>query len=547
MSTGGLVAAASTLKVPNVEFSQILPELILLGSALVLLAVVSLTRNRPPRGLYAGWTAATALAAVGASVWLWEDLGSSRGHTAVAGAIAVDGFSVLFLVLVGAALFLTALVGESYLPREGMDGPAFYVLAMLSGSGAMLMAAANDLIVVFLGLEIMSISLYVLAGLNARRIESGEAAMKYLILGAFSSAIFLYGIALVYGSTGTTNIPRIANFLAHNTLTSNGVLLAGLALLLVGFGFKIAAVPFHAWTPDVYQGSPTPVVGFMAAVAKAGGFAGLLRVFFSSFGVLRLDWQPAVWTLAVLTLLLGAMVALVQRDVKRMLAYSSINHAGFVLVGLQAATAAGIEASLYYLFAYTFMVIGSFAVVSVVEGQGEGALNLDAYRGLAGSQPLLAGAFTLLLVAQAGIPFTTGFLAKFTVVSAAVGSRSYVLAVVAMASAAIAAFFYLRLVVVMYSRGPAPVPDAAGLAAPTAITRARAQPIGAAGGVATLATEVLEPVGAPLAGTEAAPRGPIIVPASAAMVIGLCVTFTVLFGLWPSPIIDFAHRATLLF
>ncbi len=217
--------------------------------------------------------------------------------------------------------------------REKATGPEFQALMLLSASGAMIMGEANDLIVVFLGLEILSIALYVLAAMNARRAESGEAALKYFVLGAFSSAVFLYGIALVYGATGSTNLPQIADYLARNVLLHNGLLLAGLALLLVGFGFKVAAVPFHLWTPDVYQGSPSPATGFMAAVAKAGGFAALLRVFVSSFGTLRTDWQPAVWVLAAITLLLGAVVALAQRDIKRMLAYSSINHAGFVLLG----------------------------------------------------------------------------------------------------------------------------------------------------------------------------------------------------------------------
>src|SRR5579872_5332727 len=244
--------------------------------------------------------------------------------------------------------------------REEIEGPEFHVLMLVSASGAVIMGSANDLIVIFLGLEILSIALYVLAAFNARRPESGEAGLKYFILGGFSSAVFVYGIALTYGATGTTNLPQIADYLARNVLLHDGLLLAGMALLLVGFGFKVAAVPFHLWTPDVYQGAPSPVTGFMGAIAKAGGFAALLRVFVSSFGVLRTDWQPVVWVMAAVTLLLGAVVALAQRDIKRMLAYSSINHAGFILLGLQAATARGVEGALYYLFVYTFMVIGSF-------------------------------------------------------------------------------------------------------------------------------------------------------------------------------------------
>ena len=244
-------------------------------------------------------------------------------------------------ITVSIAMLLTALIGDGYLRREGVDGPEYHVLAMMSASGAMMMGAANDLIVVFLGLEIMSIALYVLAAFNHKRAESGEAALKYFVLGAFSSAVFVYGIALTYGATGSTNLPQIADYLSRNVIAYNGVLLGGLALLLVGFGFKIAAVPFHMWSPDVYQGSPSPVTGFMAAVAKAGAFAALLRVFVSSFGTVRTDWQPIIWALAILSLVVGAVVALMQRDVKRMMAYSSINHVGFILLGVEAATPRG--------------------------------------------------------------------------------------------------------------------------------------------------------------------------------------------------------------
>ena len=224
-----------------------------------------------------------------------------------------------------------------------------------------------------------------------------------------------------------------------------------MALLLVGFGFKIAAVPFHMWSPDVYQGSPSPITGFMAAVAKAGAFAALLRVFVSSFGTVRTDWQPIIWGLAILSLVLGAVVALMQRDVKRMMAYSSINHAGFILLGVEAATTRGVSASLYYIFTYVFLVIGSFAVITVMARDGDNGHQITDYRGLAKRQPLLALAFAVLLLGQAGVPFTTGFLAKFGVVGASVDTHAYVLAAVAMVSAAIAAFFYLRVAVTMYS------------------------------------------------------------------------------------------------
>ena len=321
---------------------------------------------------------------------------------------------------------------------------------MLSAAGGVVMAGANDLIVLFLGLETLSIAVYVLAALNLRRARSQEAGMKYFVLGAFSSAFFLYGIAMVYGATGSTNLATIKTFLAENTLTDDTMLLAGFALLLVGLGFKVAAVPFHAWTPDVYQGAPSPVVAYMASGVKAAGFAGMLRVFVVGFGQYASQWQPAVYALAVASLLVGAVLAVVQRDVKRMLAYSSISHAGFVLVAVQAASADGTAAALFYLGAYTFMVAGSFGVVTVVGAKSAGDHSIDTYRGLGSRRPVLALAFTILLLAQAGVPFTTGFFAKFAVIEAAVDARSFWLAIVAMVSAVIAAFLYLRIVVSMY-------------------------------------------------------------------------------------------------
>jgi NADH-quinone oxidoreductase subunit N len=345
---------------PHVNYVAILPELILIAGALVLLLCGQFAVAKVPTAFYSVGAALISAGALAASLVLWHDVQARGPFTSIADSVAVDGFAIAFLVLVSCILLVSTAVGHDFLVREGAQGPEYYVLALLAGSGAMLMASANDLILIFVALEIMSIPLYVLAGSDLRRRESGEAAIKYFLLGAFSSAIFVYGIALVYGATGSTNLPQIASYLSQNIVTSNGVLLAGLGLLLVGFGFKISAVPFHMWAPDVYQGSPTPVTGFMTAIAKAGGFAALLRVFFSTFGVLRTDWQPMLWVIAILTLLVGAILGLVQHDVKRMLAYSSINHAGFILVGLAAATTQGIAGSVYYVFIYAFLVLGSF-------------------------------------------------------------------------------------------------------------------------------------------------------------------------------------------
>jgi NADH-quinone oxidoreductase subunit N len=540
-------ASGGKLHVPPIRYLSILPPMIMIGGAVLLLALASLV-SRPLRVRVATVaTLAIAGTAVGISVWQWFDVQDHGPHTYVANAVVMDGFSVLITMLVASAMVVTALVADGYLRREGITGAEFHVLALVSASGAMLMGMANDLIIVFLGLEILSIALYVLTAFNHRRAASGEAALKYFILGGFSSAIFIYGIALTYGATGSTNLTQIADFLSKNAVLTNGLLLAGLALMLVGFAFKVAAVPFHMWTPDVYQGAPSPVTGFMSAVAKAGAFAAMLRVLFTSFGIVSTDWKPIIYGLAVLSLGLGSVLALRQRDVKRMLAYSSINHAGFILLGVEAATTRGVSASLYYLFAYTFMTIGSFAVVTVLGRQGDGDHDLTRYRGLSRRQPLLALSFAVLLLAQAGAPFTTGLWAKLQVVLATISAGAVPLAVIAMVTAAIAAFFYLRVAVLMY----APRADDGGQApaartAPDAAPPRWASPGAVSGTISTLNAEILLADEAPAATGEETPSV-VPVPALTAVAIGLCLAVTVVFGVWPAPLLDFCRHATLLF
>ena len=529
-SGAGATGSLPTLHLPHVEYHLLLPFLILVGGALGLLMVSSLVRPIWRRGLYAAWTVA---AGVAAAVWSWHLWGQIVGHgrvphpgpvPAVAGSLAFDGFSLFITITVCAGLVLAATLAESYLPREDLDGPEFYVLAMLSASGAVLMGSANDLIIVFLGLEVLSLPLYVLAAYHRHRARSGEAGMKYFVLGAFSSAFFLYGIALVYGATGTTSLAGMATFLSTHVLSSNGVLLAGMAFLIVGLGFKVAAVPFQWWTPDVYQGAPTPATGFMAAVAKTAGFAALLRILLGAFPTQVENWRPLIWALAVLTMVVGSVVALVQNDVKRILAYSSIAHAGYVLLGLEAATAAGsitrngLAGASFYLLAYTFMIVGSFAVATVIGGEGDQRHRIEDYRGLGSRRPLLALCFTVLLLSQAGIPFTTGFVAKFNVISAVVArghAPEYVLGVIAMLAAAIGVAFYLRIVLAMYQ---APSDHDEG-----------AEPTATGGAVAVMAPTRVG------------------IPASAAAVIGVSVVFTVALGIYPGPLLHFAERATLLF
>jgi NADH-quinone oxidoreductase subunit N len=553
-------AHAATIATPQIRYLAILPELVMVGGAVALLAVASLVRRHLRVPVATVGTVVVSATALGFALWQWADVTTHGPYTTVDHAVVVDGFSVLVNIIVPCAMVLTALVADGYLRREGVDGAEFHVLAMISASGAMIMGTANDLIVIFLGLEILSIALYVLAAFNHRRAASGEAALKYFVLGAFSSAIFVYGIALTYGATGSTNLTQIADFLSRNLVVSDGLLLAGLALLLVGFLFKVAAVPFHMWSPDVYQGSPSPVTGFMAAVVKVGAFAALLRVFVSSFGVLRADWQPVIYAVAVVTLLLGAALAVVQRDVKRMLAYSSINHAGFILLGLEAATARGVSASLYYLFVYAFMVIGTFAIVTVLGRDGDRTHDITSYRGLARRQPVLAFSLAVLLLAQAGAPFTTGLWAKLQVVLAAVDANSVPLAAVAMVSAAVAAFFYLRVAVIMYSGAPGPdgeedvEPPPEGLLAPAPLAAAERAPVwtGTERAVAVLdrtnaALLLNEPeAGEPETG-EPGTGEKVPVPALTAAAVGLSVAVTVVFGVWPTPILSLAHQATLLF
>ncbi|MDZ7679299.1 MAG: NADH-quinone oxidoreductase subunit N [Acidimicrobiales bacterium] len=443
------------LETPEIVWSALLPLLILAGGAIVVLTVASLIPFMKRPGAITAVTVLIGAASLAACVPVWQRVQDpDRGPlSVVAGAIGVDGFTVVATGLIAASVILGALLLHGYVRREEIDGPEMYVLMLLSASGGAIMASANDLIVMFLGLEALSIAVYVMASMHRKRAEAQEAGFKYFILGAFASAFFLYGIAMVYGATGSTNLVEIASFLSSQILLTDGLLMVGMALLLVGFGFKVAAVPFHSWTPDVYQGAPTPVTAFMAAAVKVGAFAAIVRVLYLALGTHSVDWQPVIYVLAVLSLVVGAVLAVVQTDVRRMLAYSSISHAGFLLVGIQAATAQGVEAMLFYLVAYSFMVMGSFGVVGLVTRRGDAASSLDDFRGLSRSRPVLALAFTVFLLSQAGVPATSGFFAKFYVIGAAVDARSYWLALAAMLASVIAAVLYLKIIVSMYLSG----------------------------------------------------------------------------------------------
>jgi len=452
---------------PEIVLRPILPEIIVAGAAMAILLLDAFRSSRDRRPLALLALAALAAAAASAiGLWSWD--GAS---TILGGMVATDRYGVFFRLVILAVAALAVLL--SMLDVDDDRGGEFYALLLFSTMGMSLLAVSADLIVVFLSLEILSLSLYVLVGSSPRRLASQEAAMKYFLLGAFSTAFLLYGIALAYGATGTTSLSGIAGALAGET-GDLGLAMAAAALLTVGFAFKVAAVPFHMWTPDVYQGAPTAVTAFMSAGTKVAGFAALLRVASSALGPVAWDLTPALWALAALTMVVGSVLAIAQQDVKRLFAYSSVAHAGFVLVGVVAANQQGISGAMFYLVAYAAMILGAFGIVMIVAGRGEERTTMAAYAGLARRSPLLAAMLALFLLSLAGLPPTAGFIAKVLVFQAAVEAGHWALVVVGVLATVIAAYFYIRLIVVSYMEEPedrgaiptAPVPGVAvGLAA----------------------------------------------------------------------------------
>jgi NADH-quinone oxidoreductase subunit N len=484
------LAQANTqpLPVPEVDWRAIAPELALAVAGVVLLLVVAFW-PRAGRGVLAGLTLAGLAVAAALTIWNWD-----LERVAFEGAVSLDGitrYARAILLAVGALATLMVAQGDSREGEPDDSPPEVYPLLLFALLGMVLLAAASDLLVVFIALEILSLSLYVLAG-QTRRLAAQEAAMKYFLLGAFSSAFLLYGIALSYGATGTTNLLGIAR--ASIDPTGDGtLLLAGIGLMAVGFCFKVSAVPFHMWTPDVYQGTPTPVAAFMAAATKVAGFAVFLRVFSGALGGLVVSWRPAIAAVAVVTMLLGAGLAVVQTDLKRMLAYSSISHAGYLLIGVAAAATvpAAVSASMFYLLVYAFMVMGAFMVVQYVSRLGPAddeaireRSSLDDYRGLARRHPWAAGLLAVFMLALTGIPPLSGFWAKYYVFLSAIEAGLTWLVVVAVISSVISAFFYLRVLVVAYLQEP--VGDAEAEAAP-----GRAPALGLALGLAGALTVVI--------------------------------------------------------
>ena len=498
-----MIAADPTFIAPSIDWSALTPLLVLLGGGLVLLVGAALTPPWPKRA-YAWSTVAIGIAALVMTFIEWHRISRSGPKFLIGGALSFDAFSMFATITICVGVILTSLITEDYLRREGMDGPEVYGLYLMAAISGVVMAMANDFIVLFLGLETLSIALYVLAASHRKRIESQESGLKYFVLGGFSSAFFLYGIALIYGGTGSTNFTKIiASFDSVAAHRKDALILVGIGLLLVGLGFKVSAAPFHFWSPDVYEGAPTPVTAFLASVGKAAAFAAMLRVLVVALPNWKDDWQPVIWTIAVVSLAVGAISAVVQTNVKRMLAYSSINHAGFILLGVEAAghaggsTGRGMPAAMLYLLLYSVLTIGSFGVVTLVSRTGDGATDLNSFRGLARQKPAIALAFTVFLLAQAGVPLTSGFIAKFGVVQAGVEQRSYALAIIAMVTAVVSAFLYLRIMVSVWLEDPA-------------------------------------------AGDTG--REPVTVPFSAAVAITLCVGFTLFVGFFPGWLIDASDK-----
>src|SRR6266542_1684941 len=477
--------------VPDINFALIAPELIV-GVAAVIVMLVDAFTHRAQQSITTVISIVAMIGAAAASVWLWVAWTGPR--EAFNGMIVLDDLRLSFTLIFLVVSILTVLVSTLWVECEKLPGGEFHALLLFATSGMILMASGNDLVIIFLGLEILSIATYVMAGFRRTDIRANESSLKYFILGSFSSAFLLYGIALTYGATsvagmpGTTNITQIANRLHEAQYPP--LLFAGAAMMLVGFGFKVATAPFHVWTPDVYEGAPTPVTAFMAAGPKAAGFASFLRVFVFGFpfvvasadrtigAEIHRAWLDVLVVLAILTMTVGNVAAIVQNNVKRMLAYSSIAHAGYALVGFVAAGAAAdmsqrdaaITAVIFYLLTYAVMNIGAFAVVQMIARAGDRRTEVEDYNGIGFQSPLLALALSLFLLSLLGMPLTAGFIGKVMVFRAAVDRGFYALVVIGVLNTAISAYYYLRLVIVMFFRErttvwtPPPIPASIGVA-----------------------------------------------------------------------------------
>ncbi len=438
-----------TWTIPDVNLSSVAPQLIVCVTGLLVLTLGFLSR-RPLGRFLAYLSLAGTIAALLCVFALW-----GRAEAGFSRMVVLDAFALFFHAILLLAAGVTILISLDYLTQEDFDHYEYYVLMLFATFGMMVMAASQDLIMIFLGLETMSICVYVLAGWRKEHPKGHEAALKYLLLGAFSGAFLLYGIALVYGATGTTHLKEIADFLVQGGGGSRSqMLLLGGALMVVGFGFKVASVPFHMWTPDVYEGAPAPITAYMAAGVKAAAFAAFLRVFLYSLASLQADWAMVLWVIAVATMTLGNVVALAQENIKRMLAYSSIAHAGYILVGMVAGGDAASASILFYLLAYTLMNMGAFAVVILFGRKGENNVLVEDYRGMGTRYPVLGAAMALFMFSLAGLPPTAGFFGKFYVFSAAVAQGYVWLVVIAVLNSLVSVYYYFRVTIKIYMQAP---------------------------------------------------------------------------------------------
>ena len=425
---------------------RFLPEIILTVMGTLIMVLGASQENRPTNA-FGTLSLFSLLAALGGSLYAYTLAGPAFG-----GLLIVDGFATFFRVLVIGVGILTVLCSYRFLEIEKADRSDYHALLLWSIAGQCVMVASNELIMVFIGLEISSIASYILAGYLRDDKRNNEAALKYFLLGSFATAFFLYGVALVFGATGSTNIQDLGE--AFRTGHSSALVFCAVALMFVGLGFKVSASPFQVWAPDVYQGAPTPVTAFLSAGPKAAAFAIFLRIFMTAFAPIGNGWEPLVWISALLSMTIGNFAALLQSNVKRLLAYSSIAHAGYVMVALTARSDVGTAAAMFYLAAYAFMNIGAFAVVSHLAGRGERYQNVDDFAGLGQKQPFTAALLTIFLLSLIGVPLTGGFFGKFYIFKAALESHLVWLTVLGLLNSAVAAYYYLRILVMMYMHEP---------------------------------------------------------------------------------------------
>ncbi len=433
----------------SAEFLRVLPETILISAATLLMILEAVLSRRWQRA-FGHLSILALLAGIAASVYAYGSPGSAFN-----GMLMVDRFATFFRVLVMSAGILTVLASYRYLDRENAETGEYHALLLLSIAGQSVMVTANELIMIFIGLEISSIASYVLAGYLRDDKRNNEAALKYFLLGSFATAFFLYGVAVAYGIAGSTNLAAIRGLIAAGqTATAPAFLGLAAALMFVGLTFKVSGAPFQIWAPDVYQGAPAPVSAFLSAGPKAAAFAIFLRIFMTAFDSIGRGWEPLVWISALLSMTIGNFAALTQSNIKRMLAYSSIAHAGYVLVALTARSQPGIAAAMFYLAAYALMNIGAFAAVVHLAGKGERFTNIEDFAGLGVRQPVTAALLSIFLLSLIGVPLTAGFFGKFYIFKAALESHLVWLTVLGLLNSAVAAYYYLRILVMMYMREP---------------------------------------------------------------------------------------------